>query len=118
MSDETFKAAVSLEDGPTRVAALAAWLQSLAAAAEESPVLVGLAAWQFWRSDVDAVNALRLLQGSVADVAAARLREIAEARGVSDALRALERFVERLGDREPSTEELEEWTRQAWSGTL
>ena len=84
----------------------------------EELIVDRLAAWQFWRSDVDAVNALRLLQGSLSDVAPARLREIAEARGVSHALGALKRFVERLGDREPSTEELEEWTRQAWSGTL
>jgi len=202
--DAAFIEAVSLEDGPIRVAALAAWLQSLAPVAEESPVLVGggavelysggayrtgdldfvgrlgeegerrleavgfrrrgrhwiheehqiflefpsahlqegeraavikvgqysvvvigleelivdrLAAWQFWSSEIDAVNAVRLTQGPAADLAPARLREIAEARGVVPALRALDQFIDRLADQEPSAEELEDWTRQALRGT-
>jgi len=202
--DAAFIEAVSLEDGPTRVAALAAWLQSLAPTTEESPVLVGggavelysggayrtgdldfvgrlgeegerqleaagfrrrgrhwiheehqiflefpsdhlqegesaaiikvgeysvvvigleelivdrLAAWRFWSSEIDAVNAVRLIQGSAADLDPARLREIAEDRGVAPALRALEQFVEGLGGREPSSQELDEWTRRGSGGT-
>jgi hypothetical protein len=204
VKDEAFLQAVSLADGPTRVAALAAWLQSLAPTAEERPVLVGggavelysggayrtgdldfvgslgeegerqleavgfrqqgrhwiheehqiflefpsshldegeraavievgeysvvvigleelivdrLAAWQSWGSEIDAVNAVRLRQGSAVDLDRARLREIAKARGVAPALQALEQFTDRLGDREPSAEELEDWTWQALKGT-
>ncbi len=204
MRDEIFLQAVSLDEGPIRVAALAAWLQSLATSAEQKPVLVGggavelysggayrtgdldfvgnlgeegerqleavgfrrrgrhwiheehqiflefpsaqldegeragvievgeysvvvigleelivdrLAAWQFWSSEIDAVNALRLRQGSAADLDPARLREIAGASGVASALDALDQFTDRLGDREPSVEELEEWSRQALKET-
>jgi len=196
---EAFLKAVTLDEGPFRVAALAAWLQSLAVTVEQKPVLVGggavelysggayvtgdldfvgslgeegerqleaagfrrrgrhwiheehqiflefpsdhlqegesaaiievgeysvvvigleeliadrLAAWRFWSSEIDAVNAVRLMQGSAADLARARLREIAEDRGVAPALRALEQFVEGLGGREPTIEELDEWTRR------
>jgi len=199
--EETFLKAVALDEGPTRVAALASWLQSLVPAAAGKPVLVGggavelysggayrtgdldfvgdlgeegrrqleavgfrrqgrywideehqifvefpsshleagesaavievgeysvviigleelivdrLAAWQFWDSEVDAVNAVRLRLGSAADPDPARLRELAKASRVTSALDALERFAERLGDRDPTAQELEEWTRQAW----
>lgn len=79
----------------------------------EELVVDRLAAWQFWSSGIDAVNALRLLQGSAADLDRDRLRELADARGVTPALEALERFTDRLGGREPSVGELEEWAQQA-----
>ena len=184
MREETFLKAVALDEGPTRVAALASWLQSLVPAAAGKPVLVGggavelysggayrtadldfvgslgeegrrrleavgfrrqgrhwiheehqlffefpgahleegesaavievgeysvlvigleelivdrLAAWQFWDSEVDAVNALRLQQGSADELDPTRLREIAESHGVTSALAALEEFTKRLG---------------------
>lgn len=204
MKDGAFLKAVTLDEGPFKVAALAAWLQSLAVTAEQKPVLVGggavelysggayvtgdldfvgslgeegerqleavgfrrqgrnwiheehrlflefpsahldegersglievgeysvvvigleelivdrLAAWQFWSSEIDGVNALRLRQGSAADLDPARLREMAEARGVAAALYALDQFTDRLESREPSADELEEWSRQVLEET-
>ncbi len=200
MTDEIFLKAVALDEGPTRVAALAAWLQSLVPPAEKKPVLVGggavelysggayrtgdldfvgtlgedeerrleavgfrrqgrhwiheehqlflefpsahleegesaavievgeysvvvigleelivdrLAAWQFWDSEIDAVNAVRLIQGSAGKIEPDRLRQIAESKGVSPALAALEEFVDRLTGSEPSAQELDEWARRA-----
>jgi hypothetical protein len=198
--EENFHKAVSLDDGPMRVAALAAWVQSLASTVDERPVLVGgaavelysggayrtgdldfvgtlgkesvsqletvgfqrqgrhwiheehhiflefpssdlgegeraaiievgdysvliigleelivdrLAAWQYWSSEIDGANAVKLRQGSTTDLDLIRLREIAEARQVAPALDALEEFADGLASREPSAKELEVWARQA-----
>jgi len=44
----TFSEAAALEDGPSRVAALAAWVQSLASSVERKPILVGGAAVELY----------------------------------------------------------------------
>jgi len=42
----------------------------------------------------------------------ATLRTLASSSEVSEGLDQLQRFVRELGDREPSTEEIEEWSRE------
>lgn len=68
-----------------------------------------LAAWKFWRSDIDAVNALRLVQalGNRLDARlAARLARTLEV----DAERVrLRRFARRLAGQWPTEEELRKW---------
>jgi hypothetical protein len=78
----------------------------------EELIVDRLAAWQFWKSEVDAVNALRLREGSAFDLDLIRLRTLAKIRDVEPALGALEDLMVRLGGREPSAKQLDEWSRQ------
>jgi len=68
-----------------------------------------LAAWKFWRSEIDAANALRLVQkvgGRMNGRLAARLaREL----DVEDERKRLLRFARRLGGRTPSREDMVRW---------
>ncbi len=82
----------------------------------EELIIDRLAAWQFWDSSVDAVNAFLLVRHSASRAAPPRLRELAERSGVSEALDALDELCERFGGREPSAEDLEEWTKHDFKG--
>lgn len=77
----------------------------------EELIVDRLAAWQFWQSEIDAINAFRLRQVREAEIDERRLRQLAELREVSPALRALNALVERTVDGDPSVSELEEWSR-------
>lgn len=71
-----------------------------------------LAAWKFWGSEIDAVNALRLLQvmGPKFDPRlAARLARTLE---VDDERLRLARWARRLGGRWPAEKEIERWTKR------
>jgi len=72
-----------------------------------------LAAWLYWKSDVDGLNAFRLVEVAGSDVDWKRLRELSLARDIARALEALERLVQQSRDRVPALEELEEWAREA-----
>ncbi len=71
-----------------------------------------LAAWKFWRSEIDAANALRLLQirgdGMNGRLAARLAREL----DVEDERQRLLRFARRLRGRFPSEQEMATWTRK------
>ena len=67
-----------------------------------------LAAWQFWGSRLDALNALLLWQSMSARLDAKRLRKSASACGVEDSLQRLRRFARQRGA-QPTPEELERW---------
>jgi hypothetical protein len=70
-----------------------------------------LAAWKFWRSEIDAANALRLLQ-QVGERMSGRLAaRLARELDVDDERRRLQRFARALRGRWPSEEELLRWTR-------
>ncbi len=80
----------------------------------EELIVDRLAAWQFWKSEVDGINAFLLVSHSKAGPDETRLRELAEAASVTLSLDRLERFLAKLGGRSPETTELESWARQAW----
>ena len=69
-----------------------------------------LAAWQFWGSRVDALNALLLWQSMGERLDVKRLRTAAGARGVETSLQRLRRFVREHGA-QPTSEKLERWLR-------
>lgn len=71
-----------------------------------------LALWQFWRSTVDALNALTLwrLWGEKLD--RERLEGAAGIREVEPALRALQRFAEQYGEEHPAEEDMERWASE------
>jgi len=79
------------------------------AAAPEALLADRLAAWKFWRSTVDAANALRLLQ-SVGEGMNRRLAaRLARALEVEDERRRLVRLARRLAGRPPTSEEFTRW---------
>jgi len=71
-----------------------------------------LAHWQFWKSTIDALNALTVRRLWAGRLDTERLHAAAEAQEVSSALNSLESLVETLGNRTPEPGELEEWARQ------
>lgn len=75
----------------------------------EELVVDRLAAWQFWRSEQDAVNALLIWRSNVLDEK--RLLRLAKAGEVSASLASLVAFRAELRGREPSAEQLERWAR-------
>jgi hypothetical protein len=70
-----------------------------------------LKAWKFWRSEVDAANALRLLQSPDRRLNAKLASRFARQLEVEDERQRLLRFARRLGGRPPSEEEMGRWTR-------
>lgn len=203
MSEREFVEATSLEEGPNRVAALAAWVQSLVADEALKPVLVGggavelytggayrtgdldfvgivgkevaeqleavgfrsqgrhwvheqqhiffefpgsaldegetaavievgkysvlvigleelivdrLAAWEFWSSEIDGINAFRLAEVSRSEIDWNRLHRLVRASRIEHALDALERFIARAEQHKPTMEELETWAAEALKG--
>jgi len=71
----------------------------------------GAAAWRSWRSEIDAANALQLLQ-QVGERMSGRLAaRLARELDVDDERRRLQRFARTLRGRWPSEEELLRWTR-------
>jgi hypothetical protein len=70
-----------------------------------------LAAWTFWQSHVDGVNAYLLVKTQSDQLDSDRLRERARRTGVSKSLAVLQDFEQGLGGREPTPEELAAWAR-------
>jgi len=68
-----------------------------------------LAAWKFWKSGVDAVNALLLLRSSSFPTDLNLARDLSRILEVDDELERLIRWHERLAGRFPSQREIEEW---------
>jgi hypothetical protein len=79
--------------------------------APEDLVVDRLSAWKFWRSEVDAVNALLLWRSSTIAIDRRRLRRLAKSAEVEDALSELERFARRHRHETPPAAELLEWSR-------
>jgi hypothetical protein len=70
-----------------------------------------LAAWTFWRSHVDGVNAHLLMKTQGEQLDSDRLRERARRTGTTKSLAVLRDFEQELGGREPTSEELAAWAR-------
>lgn len=77
----------------------------------EETLVDRLAAWQFWRSEIDAVNAFLLWRAGEDRMDLARLRALAKSKDVAGALASLETFVAGLPEREPIEAELRAWAR-------
>ena len=76
----------------------------------EDLVVDRLAAWQFWDSHEDAINAFLIWKDNKLN--AKRLRALAEAREVNESLERLDEFRRRFRGREPSAEQLELWAER------
>ena len=77
----------------------------------EELIVDRLAAWQFWRSEIDGYNAWRLWSRGEPRMELARLRSLAARNEVTAALNSLVEFARshRLG--KPTHSQIEEWTR-------
>ena len=71
-----------------------------------------LAHWQFWRSTIDALNALALWRLWAQELDRRRLEDAARLREVEPALRSLQRFAERCGEEQPDDEAIERWASE------
>lgn len=71
-----------------------------------------LAAWSFWKSDVDGIAAFELWRRRFRSLDRRRLRHLAAERGVESGLRRLERFAGKWRSRRPRPEELARWAKQ------
>lgn len=79
----------------------------------EDLIVDRLAAWQFWKSDIDGINAYLLVRASGPKLDEVRLRRLAENAEVEKALDQLDRFLARHPESEPTQADLEEWSRTA-----
>ena len=82
----------------------------------EDLIVDRLAAWRFWKSDIDAINAYLLARAQGVELDEVRLRRLAENADVERALDQLDGFLARHEDTEPNQSELEEWSRSALEG--
>jgi len=69
-----------------------------------------LAAWKFWRSEIDAANALRLVQKTGRRMNGRLAARLARELEVEDERQRLLRFARRLRGRGPGEEEMAKWT--------
>ena len=78
--------------------------------APEALIVDRLAAWQFWKSEQDAVNAL--LVARAVPTSSETLRSLAARRQVLPALHRLQQGLARWSDEQSTPEELAAWARQ------
>jgi hypothetical protein len=78
----------------------------------EDLIVDRLAAWKFWVSPIDGVNAYLLYRIQYRDLDLERLRERAEIEDVSDALRAVDDLYDDYYDQMPPEEVLEQWAKR------
>jgi hypothetical protein len=71
-----------------------------------------LAAWKFWRSEVDLLNALRLLRARRGRLDPREALRCVRLLDVEDAWRRLRSWDQKLGRRWPSQAEIESWLRR------
>ena len=71
-----------------------------------------LAAWKFWHSEVDAANALLLVQRTGRRMNGRLAARMARALEVEDERQRLLRFSRRLRGRTPTGEEMAQWTQE------
>lgn len=76
----------------------------------EALIVDRLAAWQFWRSEQDAVNALLIARAVMVDEEV--LDGLAERREVKPALESLREAIERWAVENPDQEALSSWAKQ------
>jgi len=82
---------------------------TILAISPEDLVVDRLAAWQFWNSEQDALNAFLIARSTNLD--ARRLRRNAGRRRVLGSLKALTSFLQTYDGADPTPEEMEQWAR-------
>jgi hypothetical protein len=75
----------------------------------EDLIVDRLAAWQFWSSEIDGINAFLVSRAQRHNLNRHRVAALAKSRKVEKALSSLQAFERKLTRREPSREELEQW---------
>lgn len=95
-----------------RSARIAFGEQSVLVVGPEEILVDRLAAWRFWHSAVDGVNAFLLWTVLGPDLSPERLTALARNRKTEKALGALRQFVRDLAGKRPSEQELETWSSQ------
>jgi hypothetical protein len=78
----------------------------------EDMIVDRLAAWELWNSTTDGASAFLIWKAQEAGLDRERLALLAEQRRVNKGYQRLVAFVEDLGDRKCSAEDLERWARQ------
>lgn len=78
----------------------------------EDALVDRLAAWKHWSSGIDGASAFRLWRAQQDDLEMDRLRERAATEHVLDSFEELRAFDRRIGDRQPTEEEVVEWARR------
>ena len=78
----------------------------------EDIIVDRLSAWLFWRSLVDGVNAFLLYRAQYETFDHNRLKDRAQAAGVTKALEAVKDLHKKFPDALPSKETLEQWTQK------
>lgn len=101
----------ALEEG-----AKAAWIEvgssRVLIISPEDLIVDRLAAWKFWASSIDGVNAYLLYRTQHLDLNPERLRDRAEANDVSGALAAVDDLYDDYYDRMPPEGVLEQWVKR------
>lgn len=89
------------------------WLQTQAGRvliiSREALLADRLAAWKFWSSSIDAINALLLVQSRKGELNGRLAARLARELGVDDERRRLMRFAKRLAGRSPTSEGFQRW---------
>jgi hypothetical protein len=83
--------------------------------APEALLVDRLAAWEFWDSTTDGVNAFLILRAAKSDLDKKKLNQLAVDHKVDHCWQELRRFDSELGDREPTAEEIEAWAERKGS---
>ncbi len=96
----------SLQSGETAVKLIVGKAGVVVVGPEEL-IVDRLAAWQFWNSEQDGVNAFLIWQGN--QVKTARLRELAESREVLESLDSLAQFRDSCGGKPAQAQQLQRW---------
>lgn len=78
----------------------------------EDLVVDRLAAWKFWRSEIDGLNAYRLWKAQAGSLDRARLKERARTEQVEDVLIELQAFAAGHPGAAPTEEETVRWARR------
>lgn len=86
--------------------------QRLEVLAPEALLVDRLAAWEFWDSTTDGVNAFLILRATESDLDTKKLEQLVIAQKVNRSWQELRRFASELDDREPTAEEIEAWAER------
>ena len=101
----------NLDSGNT-IAAIRLGSTSVVVLGLEELIVDRLAAWQFWRSEIDGYNAWRLWSSGEQRIDLTRLRSLAARNETTAALDSLVEFARGHRLRKPTHSEIEEWTRE------
>ncbi len=96
----------------SRVARLEVDGTSVLTLSPEDLILDRLAAWEFWNSTTDGASAFLIWKAQDSRIDRERLKRLVDGRHVERSHGRLRQFVDELGDRACSPEDLERWASQ------